>query len=81
MIRDKLPNSWGYPAEDPRFEGLLAISRAISDAHDVASGQQGILLDLEMHPEIYHYWSPLRLAEAMEKAAQRIRKATQDSPN
>jgi hypothetical protein len=80
MIRNKLPNSWGHPAEDPRFEGLLKISRSISDAHDVASGQEDIRYELEWEPEIYHFWAPLHLAEAMELAAQRIRELTQDSP-
>jgi hypothetical protein len=81
MIGNKLTNSWGHPAEDPRFEGLLKISRAISDTHDVASGQEDILDQLEMNPEIYHFWAPLRLAEAMEQGAQRIRERTHESPH
>jgi hypothetical protein len=79
MIRKKLPNSWRLPAEDPRSPGLLEISWAISDSHDLASGLQDIVRERELNPEIYPFWTPLRLADAMEKEARRIREATQDS--
>jgi hypothetical protein len=79
MLRNSLPNWWGHPAEDPRFPGLLAISWAISDAHDLASGQRYILREGEFHPDTYPFWTPLRLAQEMEQAAQRIREWTQDS--
>jgi hypothetical protein len=81
MYHNKLPNWWGHPAKDPRFQRLLEISRAISDAYDLAQGEQDILREGEMHPDLYHFWPPLRLAQAMEEAAQRIRERTEDSTN
>lgn len=72
----KLDNWWNiHPFEDPRFEGLLGISFAVSDALDLASGHfnNG---EAEHNLEIYKIRTPLELAILMRKATDRIDELT-----
>ena len=76
-MANRLPNMW-VPG-DPRFEGLLKISRAISDAFDLAAGQSDIAERIETDPGIYLFWIPLKLARFMREAADRIESMTDGS--
>ena len=76
-MTNRLPNMWG--PGDPRFEGLLKISWAISDAFDLATGQSDIAGRIEGDPGIYRYWIPLKLARFLREAVDRIESMTDRS--
>ncbi len=68
-------NAWAL--DDERFEGLLAIANAINTAFDLAAGEVDVVTESEFAPDVYPCWTPLRLAERMRSAAQRIETATE----
>jgi hypothetical protein len=68
-------NAWAL--DDERFEGLLAIANAINDAIDLAGGSVEVVEESEFEPDLYPMWTPLRLAERMRAAAERIEEATE----
>jgi len=72
-------NWWGPPRDDPRFQGLLKISWIISDALDLSSRQTDIVRESEMNPEIYPFYTPLKLARLMREPAGRIESMTDRS--
>ena len=69
----KLQDRWTLnPAHEPRIEGLLALSWAISDIHDAVTGQ------LDGPDDECRIWPPLQLAARMREAAERIEGTTEE---
>jgi hypothetical protein len=75
QLLNRQPNVWQIPG-DERFEGLLEIANAINDAIDLAAGDEETIDMSELLPDLNPIWSPMRVAQRMREAADRIERGT-----
>ena len=73
----KYPNCWQWP--DERFEGLLDLANAIQTAFDITTGAGEVMEESEFTPELYPVLTPIRIAQRLHEAAQRIEELTEDA--
>ena len=74
-MQSKYGNAWEWP--DERFDGLPNLANAINTSFDIATGTTEVIRESEFEYDLYPVLTPLRLAQRLRRAAQRIEELTE----